>query len=64
MPTLDGIDLPDGFAREDIEELLKVDAAGWKTELSGIRTDHYAKFGSRLPKELMDQLDALEKRLT
>jgi phosphoenolpyruvate carboxykinase (GTP) len=63
MPTLDGIDLPDGFTNEDIQELLKVDIAGWKAELSGIRSDHYAKFGARLPKELMAQLDALEKRL-
>jgi phosphoenolpyruvate carboxykinase (GTP) len=63
MPTLDGIDLPAGFAVNDLEELLKVDIAGWKSEVAGIKSDHYSKLGSRLPKELLDQLDALGKRL-
>jgi phosphoenolpyruvate carboxykinase (GTP) len=63
MPTIDAIDLPAGFAADDIRELLRVDTAGWKAELAGIKSDHYPKFGSRIPKELLDQLDALSKRL-
>jgi phosphoenolpyruvate carboxykinase (GTP) len=63
MPTIDAIDLPAGFAADDIKELLRVDTAGWKAELAGIKSDHYPKFGARLPKELMEQLDALSKRL-
>jgi phosphoenolpyruvate carboxykinase (GTP) len=39
-----------------------VDVAEWKKELDSIR-EHYKKFGDRLPKELIDELDGLEKRL-
>jgi phosphoenolpyruvate carboxykinase (GTP) len=63
MPTTDAIDLPAGFTAEDIKELLRVDTAGWKAELADIKSDHYPKFGARLPKELTEQLDALNKRL-
>ncbi len=63
MPTPDGLDLPDGFAADDIKELLKVDIAGWKAELANIGSDHYPKFGVRLPKELLDQLERINKRL-
>jgi phosphoenolpyruvate carboxykinase (GTP) len=63
MPAPDAIDRPAGVSAEDMKELLAVDVDGWKAELSGIKADHYSKFGSRLPKELNDQLDALIKRL-
>ena len=36
--------------------------AGWKNELAMIK-EHYAKFGDRLPQELVKQLEALEARL-
>jgi len=64
MPAPESIELPAGVSAEDMKELLKVDIAGWKAELADIRSDHYSRFGSRLPKELDDQLDALIKRLT
>ena len=54
---------PAGVTAEDMSELLKVDIAGWKAEIADVKSGHYPKFGSRLPKELMDQLDALIKRL-
>ena len=65
LPTADAIDLK-GLEGEvsaaDLDELLKVDVEGWKKELAMIK-EHYAKFGNRLPKELVKQLEALEARL-
>jgi len=63
MPAFDSIDPPAGVTAEDLKELLKVDTAGWKAELADIKSVHYAKFGSRIPKELIAQLEALNKRL-
>jgi phosphoenolpyruvate carboxykinase (GTP) len=63
MPTADAIDRTGlDVSEADMLELLKVDKAEWLKEVASIR-QHYAKFGDRLPKELMAQLDALEKRL-
>jgi phosphoenolpyruvate carboxykinase (GTP) len=63
MPTADAIDR-DGLdiSEADMKELLKVDKEEWKKEIASIR-EHYAKFGSRLPKELAKQLEDLEKRI-
>ena len=47
---------------ETLRGLLTVDPALWKQEVAGIR-EFYAKFGDKLPKELRDELDALEARL-
>jgi len=63
MPALDAIERPAGVSAEDMRELLAVDVSGWKTELKDIKAEHYAKFGSKLPKELSEQLEALIKRL-
>jgi len=63
LPESDAIDtkgLP--VSAKDMSELLKVDVKEWKKELEGIK-EHYAKFGSRLPKALSDELAGLEKRL-
>jgi phosphoenolpyruvate carboxykinase (GTP) len=36
----------------------------WATgELADINDEHYSKFGDKLPKELTEELDALEARL-
>jgi phosphoenolpyruvate carboxykinase (GTP) len=45
-----------------MKELLALDVEGWKKEVASIR-EHYAKFGEKMPKELIAQLDALEARL-
>ncbi len=45
-----------------VKELLNVDKDLWKEEAKGIR-EFFGKFGDRLPKEMMEELDALEKRL-
>ena len=54
----EGVDV----SKEDMEELLRVDVAEWRAELPLI-SEHYARFGDRLPPELADELDALERRL-
>ena len=47
---------------EDVEELLAIDREGWANEVPLIR-EYYAAFGARMPKELVGELDALERRL-
>ncbi|MFI5315417.1 MAG: phosphoenolpyruvate carboxykinase (GTP) [Myxococcota bacterium] len=48
---------------EDLDVLLGADVAGWLAEIPLIRA-HYAQFGDRLPRELAQELDSLEQRLT
>jgi phosphoenolpyruvate carboxykinase (GTP) len=54
----DGLDV----AAEDIEELLRVDKDEWREEVPLIR-EHFAQFGSHLPKALEVELAALDTRL-
>ena len=54
----EGLDMP----AEDLAELLRVDTAEWRAEVPLIR-EHYARFGDRLPVELAEQLEGLERRL-
>jgi phosphoenolpyruvate carboxykinase (GTP) len=46
----------------DMKEMTTVDIEGWKAEIPLIK-EHFATFGDRLPKALLDELAALEKRL-
>ena len=55
---LSGLDIDD----EDMAELLRVDVDGWLGELPLIR-EYYEKFGDRLPKQLLAELDAMRERL-
>jgi phosphoenolpyruvate carboxykinase (GTP) len=55
---LSGLDLDP----ENQAELLSVDRVAWLAEIADIRR-HYAKFGGRLPRELAEELDAMERRL-
>jgi phosphoenolpyruvate carboxykinase (GTP) len=55
----EGLGVPD----TDITELLRVDVDEWRQEAPLIR-EHYSRFGDRLPVELGEQLDALERRLS
>jgi phosphoenolpyruvate carboxykinase (GTP) len=55
---LSGITVPD----KNMEELLAVKEDEWLTEVDDIR-DYYKIFGDRLPEELTEELNALEKRL-
>ena len=63
MPTADAIDAPEGVSDKTLRAILSVDKEGWLKEIGDIRTDHYAKFGDKLPKELYALLDELETRL-
>ena len=63
MPTKDaldreGLDVSDA----DMDELLRVDKAGWNAEFDLI-DEHYAMFGDKLPKELQEEYEALKKRV-
>ncbi len=55
---IEGMDV----SKEDLEELLRVDADEWRAEVPLIR-EHFATFGDRLPPALHDQVDQLERRL-
>jgi phosphoenolpyruvate carboxykinase (GTP) len=55
---VDGLDL----APEALAQLLEVDAEAWLEELPMIRA-YFDLFGDRLPSQLGEQLDALERRL-
>ena len=56
--NIEGLDI----TKETISDLLSVDKELWKTEAEGIR-EFYKKFGEKLPKELMAELEKLEKNL-
>lgn len=51
-----------GVDKETLKGLLNVDTETWKKEAEGIK-EFYKKFGDRLPKELNEELSALESRL-
>ena len=51
-----------GVDEETLKGLLNVDTETWKKETEGIK-EFYKKFGDRLPKELNEELSALESRL-
>jgi phosphoenolpyruvate carboxykinase (GTP) len=55
---IEGLDV----TKDDMAELLRVDADEWRAEVPSIR-QHYAQFGDRLPTALSEEIDALEKRL-
>ena len=58
--NLDGLD---DVTMETVAGLLDVDKKLWLEDVAAIK-EFYAKFGDRLPKELSDELVALEKRLS
>ena len=47
---------------DTIKDLLTVDVPSWKEDAKNIR-EFYGVIGDHMPKELYDELDALEKRL-
>jgi len=63
MPTIDAIDRTNlDVSDEAMKELLSVNKEDWLKEVDSIR-EYYKMYGNKLPKELVAQLDALEKRL-
>ncbi|MDR1869366.1 MAG: phosphoenolpyruvate carboxykinase (GTP), partial [Treponema sp.] len=63
LPKPGTIEPPAGVSAEVMKELCSADIEGWKKEISDVREKHYAKFGAKLPKELYDELDTMEKNL-
>ncbi len=63
MPTADAIDT-DGLdiTKEALESILDVNKDEWLKEVESIK-EHYNNYGPKLPKELNNQLAALEQRL-
>jgi phosphoenolpyruvate carboxykinase (GTP) len=53
-----GLDLAPG----DLDTILSVDRDEWRAEARLIR-EHYERFGDRLPDQLIEELEALERRL-
>ena len=63
LPTASALDLQGlDVAAGDMETLLSVDRQGWRDAVPQIR-EHYAAFGDRLPTQLAESLDALERSL-
>ena len=63
------IPTPDGIEREGLdlptstlEELLQIDRADWENEVASQR-EFFAQFGSRLPREIQAEHEALQQRL-
>ena len=47
---------------EDMDQLLRVDIDGWLAELPLIQ-EYYETFGDHMPKQLVDELEAMRERL-
>ena len=63
VPNVDDINIEGlDITKETIAELLSVDKELWLEDCKGIR-EFYAQVGDRVPAELYDELEALEKRL-
>jgi len=63
IPKVDDINLDEsGVSTETLKDLLSVDKDLWIEEVKGIK-EFYAKFGDKLPEELTEELDTLEKNL-
>ncbi len=56
--NLEGLDV----SSDDMAELLRVDAEGWRAEVPLIR-EYYERFGAHLPERLTQEVDDLEARL-
>ena len=64
MPKDGAIDVSGlNVSHDAMQEILSVDVEGWKKEIADVRANHYPKFGDKLPKELMAEMEALESRL-
>ena len=63
VPREDALDTSNlQISREALHELLTVDNNSWKKELAELKS-YYEMFGDKLPKEIVQELKNLEKRL-
>jgi len=64
MPNPSDLDISGLKINDDnLKALLTVDKDGWKKDVTELR-EYYNIFGKKIPKELKNQLDNLEKRLS
>jgi phosphoenolpyruvate carboxykinase (GTP) len=63
VPTVTSLHLEElDMDPADLEKVVSVDPAEWPDDIPMMR-DHFARFGSQLPKPMWDELSALEQRL-
>jgi phosphoenolpyruvate carboxykinase (GTP) len=63
MPKPNDIDISGlKISKEHLNTLLSVDKEGWKNDVKELK-EYYKIFGKKLPKELKNNLESLEKRL-
>ncbi len=63
LPTEGSLDVGGlDIEAEDMEQLLRVDIDGWLAELPLIQ-EYYETFGDHMPKQLVDELEAMRERL-
>jgi phosphoenolpyruvate carboxykinase (GTP) len=64
VPAVKSVDIKGlaGVNEATMVQLLEVSSDKWKEEVALIE-EHYASFGSHIPKELAAELDKLKKRL-
>lgn len=63
LPNIDALDLTNlEIKRENLEEILSVDTEKWLAEVESIK-EYYQGYGPKVPKELHQELEELEKRL-
>lgn len=64
IPNASDINIEDcDIDMETLESILKVETEYWLEDIKGIK-EFYTKFGDKLPKELADEVEAMEARLT
>ncbi|GHV14839.1 phosphoenolpyruvate carboxykinase [GTP] [Fibrobacterales bacterium] len=63
IPEIASFDRPESVSVDTLKEILSVDVEGWKKELADVKEKHYPKFGAKLPKELVDKLAEIQKKL-
>jgi len=63
IPTIDAIDQTGlSISQETLEKLTDINVSEWLDEVNSIR-EYYQMIGEKLPKELLDELNQLERRL-
>lgn len=61
IPTPESLDLPQGFKKENFDQLFEINPTTWLSEIQ--ETREYFKSFSRFPSELSEQMDKIEAQL-
>jgi phosphoenolpyruvate carboxykinase (GTP) len=63
LPKVEDINLEgSGVSEDTLKDLLTIDKQLWQTEVDGIK-EFYKKFGTKLPKELEQELETLQNNI-